>query len=209
LVTLTHKNLQGNWGTLLLPINDDESIDFARLSDEIDYLIDAKIDGIYSNGTAGELHVRGFSVMDGYYKRERAEIFHQDGWFATGDLGLLDADGYFYFQSRRSDMIKAAGANVAPMEVEALLMSYGPIQEAVVFGLPDKVRGQIVAAVLVPREGQDIDLAEVQARLKKDISAYKVPSRMVMMKYEDVPRTASGKPRKGALRDMLADGTSA
>jgi dihydrodipicolinate synthase/N-acetylneuraminate lyase len=56
LIQLTHKNLKGNWGTLLLPINDDESIDFARLSDEIDYLIAAKIDGIYSNGTAGELH---------------------------------------------------------------------------------------------------------------------------------------------------------
>jgi len=56
LVKLNHKNLQGNWGTLLLPINDDESIDYARLRDEIDYLIDAKIDGIYSNGTAGELH---------------------------------------------------------------------------------------------------------------------------------------------------------
>jgi len=56
LVKLTHKNLQGNWGTLLLPINNDESIDFARLTDEIDYLLDAKIDGIYSNGTAGELH---------------------------------------------------------------------------------------------------------------------------------------------------------
>ena len=56
MVKLTHKNLKGNWGTLLLPINDDESIDFARLSDEIDYLIESKIDGIYSNGTAGELH---------------------------------------------------------------------------------------------------------------------------------------------------------
>ena len=87
--------------------------------------------------------------MEGYYGRERFEVFTADGWFRTGDLFTVDADGFFYFHGRRGDMIKTAGANVSPREVEAALRDVTGGLGALVIGLPDAERGQVVAAVIL------------------------------------------------------------
>jgi acyl-CoA synthetase (AMP-forming)/AMP-acid ligase II len=154
-------------------------------------------------GMVGELQIRGFSLMQGYYKRERGDEFTDDGWFRTGDLCHLDEDGYIYFDNRLSDMIKTMGANVAPREVEVLLESLPGVREAIVFGVPDGPRGEAVVAVVVPMNGVAVQPDELRNTIKDEISSYKVPKYIVVASYDDVPRTDAGKPRKHALREVL------
>src|SRR5262249_41937848 len=97
----------------------------------------------------GELWVRGHAVMQGYYGQERHKVFEPGGWFRTRDVVRKGADGLHYFKGRRSGMIKTAGANVSPREVEAVLAELCPGALPIVLGLPDPERGQIVVAVLV------------------------------------------------------------
>lgn len=155
-------------------------------------------------GREGELYIRGFSLMQGYYKKEREETFTSDGFFPTGDLSIIDEDNYIYFNSRRSEMIKTSGANVAPREVEALLQSYDEIREAIVFGIPDTVKEELVIAIVIPADGASIDPTALRDQLRQEISAYKVPNTILVREQDDVPRTDSGKPIKPQLRKLIA-----
>ena len=115
--------------------------------------------------------------MEGYYGRERHEVFTADGWFRTGDLFTVDDDGFFYFHGRRGDMIKTGGANVSPREVEAVIRDVTDGQVAIVFGVDDPEREQIVVAVIVAAPDVVLDLDGLPAVLKSKLSAYKVPPR--------------------------------
>ena len=115
--------------------------------------------------------------MEGYYGRERHETFTPDGWYRTGDLFHVDDDGFFYFTGRRGDMIKTAGANVSPREVEAAIADATGLVAHVV-GVDDPDRGQVVAAAFrVPRGQDPPDPDELRAALRTRLSAYKVPQR--------------------------------
>ena len=154
-------------------------------------------------GDEGELYVRSATLMQGYYKKERAETFAPDGYFRTGDLARIDADGYIYFTGRGGEMIKTAGANVAPKEVEAVLQAHLDVREAIVFGIPDAIKGEIVVAVVVPTHGAQISEAALRSYARENLSPYKVPQILVFAGFEEVPRTGSQKPRKALLRDLL------
>ncbi|TAL04164.1 MAG: long-chain fatty acid--CoA ligase [Rhodospirillaceae bacterium] len=154
-------------------------------------------------GQAGELYVRGQALMIGYYKREREETFTREGYFATGDLVSIDEDGYIYFHGRRTEMIKTSGANVSPREVEASMSKLEGVREAIVFGVPDPIRGEVVVAVAVPMEGWALEEATLREALKKEISSYKVPKHIFFMGFDEIPRTGSQKVRKGDLRNLL------
>ena len=96
--------------------------------------------------------------MEGYLGRERHDTFDRDDWFHTGDLVTVDEDGFFYFRGRHSDMIKTAGANVSPREVEAAILEVSGLAAHVV-GIDDPERGQIVAALIrAPQEGVDLEV---------------------------------------------------
>ncbi|GFG50049.1 AMP-binding protein [Mycolicibacterium agri] len=138
----------------------------------------------------GELCIRGPYVMAGYYKHSREECFDADGWFPTGDLVRVDADGFYYFLGRRSSLIKTAGANVAPAEVEKAIARVTGAT-AHVFGIPDRDRGQAVVAVLAT--DADIDEAALRHELKRELSAYKIPRRIVAIPPADIPLRSSGK----------------
>ena len=168
-------------------------------------IIDPATGATLPPGAEGELCIRGFPLMQGYYKREREEVFDQEGWFHTGDICRIDTEGYLYFSGRDSDMIKTAGANVSPQEVEVVLGGYSEIAEAVVVGMPDEQRGETVVAVLVPRAGSTIDAAALQQRMRQEISSYKVPRRIVVMAGDALPRTSGGKVRKAELRKQLME----
>jgi len=101
------------------------------------------------SGTPGEICVRGYSLMQGLHKVEREDAFDRDGFYHTGDGGYFDADGVLFFQGRLGDTIKTAGANVSPREVELAIEAFPEVQSAFVVGVPDPVRGQNVAAVVV------------------------------------------------------------
>ena len=138
----------------------------------------------------GELCIRGPFLMQRYYKRSREECFDADGWFHTGDLVRVDRDGFVYFVGRLSAMIKTAGANVSPIEVERAIAKTTGLT-AFVIGIPDAVRGQQVAAVIAT-EG-DIDEPSLRNELKSELSTYKIPKRIVALAPARIPVLSSGK----------------
>jgi len=158
-------------------------------------------------GETGELQIRSPNMMRGYYKKERSETFLPDGFFRTGDRCMIDADDFLYFYGRANDMIKTSGANVAPAEVEAVLFGGPGVREAIVLGVPDAMRGEAVAAVVVPQDGLEIDLAALREKVRAELSSYKVPLIMATMAWDEVPRTdAAGKPKRAVLREMILAG---
>jgi acyl-CoA synthetase (AMP-forming)/AMP-acid ligase II len=159
-------------------------------------------------GEVGELWLRGPFLMEGYDGRERHDTFDPDGWFCTGDLVRVDDDGYFYFKGRSSDMIKTAGANVSPREVEAAILEVSGLVAHVV-GVDDEARGQVVAALVrAPADAGDalaVDADNLRARLRDRLSAYKVPRRIAVVPDDEVPMMSSGKLDLRALKELLGD----
>jgi acyl-CoA synthetase (AMP-forming)/AMP-acid ligase II len=150
-----------------------------------------------------ELYIRGHYVMQRYYKRSREECFDADGWFHTGDIVRVDADGFVYFIGRRGAMIKTAGANVAPAEVERAIAKVTGGTVAHVIGLPDSQRGQVVAAVVVVEEGAEFDEARLRQKLKAELSVYKIPKRFVAVSPSAIPVLSSGKVDLAALQSVF------
>ncbi|CAN5673880.1 long-chain fatty acid--CoA ligase [soil metagenome] len=143
---------------------------------------------------SGELCLRGPYLMQRYYGRSREECFDADGWFHTGDLVRTDDDGFFYFVTRAGSMIKTAGANVTPAEVEAAVLKVlGGGAGVHVLGLPDAERGQIVAAVVALDDVSEFDETTVRHELRSELSAYKVPKLFVVRRHADIPLLSSGK----------------
>jgi acyl-CoA synthetase (AMP-forming)/AMP-acid ligase II len=130
-----------------------------------------------TDGAVGELHIRGIGVMAGYNKRERWETFDDDGWYHTGDrVYRREDDPRLFYVGRTSELIKAAGANVSPLEVEGVVEQFAEVAQCVVVGIDDPVRGEEVCAVVVPAN-TEIDMESVAARTRDQLSAYKVPTR--------------------------------
>jgi acyl-CoA synthetase (AMP-forming)/AMP-acid ligase II len=152
-------------------------------------------------GKVGELCLRGPFLMEGYDGRERHQTFDREDWFHTGDLVTRDDDGFFYFRGRSSDMIKTAGANVSPREVEAAILEVSGLVSHVL-GVDDETRGQVVAA-LVRAPAGDVDVDDLRARLRQRLSAYKVPRTIVVVAERDVPMMSSGKLDHRAVKELL------
>lgn len=160
-----------------------------------------------ADGSVGELLVRGIGVMAGYNKRERAETFDADGWYHTGDrVYRIQGDPRLFYVGRSSELIKAAGANVSPLEVESVIEQFSEVAQCVVVGIDDAVRGEQVCAVVVPA-GAQIDVQSVAARTRDQLSAYKVPTQWVLAGSDQIPTLPSGKLNRRALRALVIDGT--
>jgi acyl-CoA synthetase (AMP-forming)/AMP-acid ligase II len=167
-------------------------------------VIDPETGQTVGAGETGELWVRGPYLMQGYHKRSREDCFDADGWFHTGDLARIDADGFVYFVGRRSAMIKSAGANVSPPEVEKAIAKATGGLPAYVIGLPDSRRGQLVAAVIAVPDGADaFDEAGLRERLKAELSTYKIPARFVAVPSAEIPLLSSGKVDTQQLRKLF------
>jgi len=155
------------------------------------------------DGDEGELWVRGYGLMHGYYKQERADVFDEDGWFHTGDRVFLHG-GRAWFVGRTTEMVKSRGANVAPREVELFLEEhFDEVLYAFVLGLPHPELGEQVAAVLVPANDRTLDPDDIARRAREQISSFKVPTRIDVWDEADVPWLGSGKPDKRAIRERL------
>jgi fatty-acyl-CoA synthase len=156
-------------------------------------------------GEIGELAVRGY-VTPGYFRAPEldAEAFDRDGYFLTGDLGSIEADGRVRFRGRIKEMIKTGGVNVAPLEVEQVLLQYPDTVQAHVVGLPDQSRGEIVAAVVELRAGAIPDTASILAFCRERLASYKVPVQLTIRSAAELPRTPTGKIHKPTLRQELA-----
>ena len=144
-------------------------------------------------GEDGELVIRGPQVMKGYWNRpeETAAAITEEGWFHTGDIARMDEDGCFYIVDRKKDLIIASGYNVVPREVEEVLYMHEKVQEAVVAGVPDAVRGENVKAYIVLKAGQQSTPEEISEFCREHLAPYKVP-RLVEFR-DDLPKSQVGK----------------
>ncbi len=165
-------------------------------------VVDHETQAPVPDGQEGEFCVRGFGLMAGLYKREREEVFDADGFYHTGDRGYLES-GHIYFTGRYSEMIKTGGANVAPAEVERVLLGLPGVAEAYVFGIDDAERGEAVVAVVVAEPGRRLGPQDLRARTRELLSSYKVPARIDVVPATAVPLLGSGKPDKRALRSRF------
>ncbi len=149
-------------------------------------------------GEVGEIRIRGPQVMKGYWNRpeETANVL-RDGWLLTGDLGTMDADGYFSILDRKKDMIIASGYNVYPRDVEEVLYEHPGVLECCVAGLPDSYRGETIKAYVVPRPGAELSAEALDAFCRERLAAFKVPRAYAFR--DSLPKSAVGK----VLRRLL------
>jgi fatty-acyl-CoA synthase len=154
-------------------------------------------------GQSGELCTRGYAVMRGYWKDDTktAEAIDPAGWMHTGDLAVLDNDGYLNIVGRVKDMLIRGGENIYPREVEEFLLRHPAVMQVQVFGVPDAQFGEEVAACVILRPDHALDAAALQAFCKDQIAYYKVPRYIEFV--DAFPHTATGKPQKFALRASL------
>ena len=152
----------------------------------------------------GEFRVKGH-VTPGYYKdaEQTRAAFDADGYFVTGDLGMVGEDGRVRFRGRLKEMIKTAGMNVAPLEVEAVLLSHAAVKQAYVVGVPDRARGELVVAAVELRAGAPATAETLAMFCRERLASYKVPARFVFRKADEFPRTPTGKVQKPRLREEL------
>ena len=149
-------------------------------------------------GQAGELALRGPQVMVGYWSRpDETEQVLRDGWLLTGDMAVMDEEGYFSIVDRKKDLIIAGGYNVYPREVEEVLYGHPKIEEVCVVGVPDPYRGETVKAFVVLRDGERATVEEIREFAKGRLAAYKVP-RSVEFR-DELPKTLIGKVLRRAL----------
>ncbi|KJS01625.1 MAG: hypothetical protein VR68_04480 [Peptococcaceae bacterium BRH_c4a] len=150
---------------------------------------------------AGEIVVKGPTVMTGYWNRpEDTAKTIVDGWLHTGDLGYYDEEGYFYFIDRIKDMYRSGGENVYPAEVEKILVTHPKIQNVSIIGMPDDKWGETGKALIISNENETVTKEDVFEFLKDKVAKYKFPSQVQMV--EKFPMTESGKIKKSALKEM-------
>jgi fatty-acyl-CoA synthase len=152
----------------------------------------------------GELCVRGYNLFEGYYKdpERTAAAFDDEGWFHTGDLGVVDADGRISYQGRLKDMLKVGGENVAAIEIESYLATHPAVSIAQVVGVPDEKYVEVAAAFLELKPGASVTEDEIVAFCKRGMAGFKVP-RYVRFVTE-WPMSAT-KVQKFRLRDQLVE----
>ena len=156
------------------------------------------------HGQPGLIEVTGY-LMRGYggvSAEHNAAVFTPDGWFRTGDIGLLDAEGRVQFLGRSGEMIKRSGINVSPAEVEDALMQHPGVSQVGVVGVPDPEKGELIVAFVVPKADAGLGAQELVAHCRKIASAYKVPDRIEIRPA--LPTTVTGKLLRRSLKDEAA-----
>lgn len=158
---------------------------------------------ITESGLDGEIQMRSKTLTSGYWNlpEQTAEVFDEEGWLSTGDVGSWDADGYLYIVDRIKDMIISGGMNVYPAEVEKCISDFPQVAQAAVIGLPDSKWGEMVAVAVVPKIGETIDEEELIEYSRKTLSGYKVPRKIIFV--DALPIGPTGKVIKRELKEQL------
>jgi acyl-CoA synthetase (AMP-forming)/AMP-acid ligase II len=190
------------------PLPDDKAGAAGRAVNGIERrVVDPETGSAVPAGEVGELQLRGGALMRGFYGVPDDEVFTVDGYYPTGDLVRIDEEGYAYFVGRTGDMIKTSSANVSRLEVEAALNALPQVDLALVTGLPDEERGELVAAAIVPAVGACPDEEGLREALRARLSSFKIPRRFVFITHDQVPRTSTGKVQLFELRSLVEQPT--
>ncbi|UCF83741.1 MAG: AMP-binding protein [Desulfobacteraceae bacterium] len=159
---------------------------------------------VMGSGVEGEICIRGPNIMKGYLnKPEETRSVFWDKWFRSGDIGIIDENGYLYLVDRLKDMIITGGENVYPKEIEDILYTRPEVEECAIIGLPDKEYGERVTAFIIPKKGQKLDPVELKTYLKKRLSPFKVPKEFISVL--ELPKSSTGKILKRELKRQVLD----
>ncbi len=156
-------------------------------------------------GEPGEILVSGGKLFQGYWRNEQAtrETLDEEGWFHTGDIGLLDEDRFLYVVDRQKDMIKSGGENIGSLEIERVVGAIDGVESAAAVAAPDEKWGEVPAVFVEALPGSSVDAELVRERCRSNLAKFKVPKYVHIV--DSVPRTPSGKARKGELRKLAAE----
>ncbi len=159
---------------------------------------------VVPRGEAGEISVKGPTLMLGYIGTPLDETLDAEGFFPTGDGGYLDDDGRLYWQGRLTDIIKTGGANVSPREVDETLISHSGVKVAQTVGVPHQTLGELVVSCVVPHDGVVLDTEQLLAFLRQRLASYKVPRQVLFFREDEVALTGNAKIKAGELRELAA-----
>jgi malonyl-CoA/methylmalonyl-CoA synthetase len=221
LLSETHRDWQARTGHAILErygmtetnMNTSNPYDGARVAGTVGpplpgvdiHITDPETGRVLAQGEIGMIEVRGPNVFTGYWRmpeKTKAE-FRPDGFFITGDLGLIDANGYVAIVGRGKDLVISGGFNVYPKEVEGEIDALPGVMESAVIGVAHPDFGEGVTAVVAKKVGAVLTEADVIGALKDRLATYKLPKRVLFV--EDLPRNAMGKVQKALLRDIYKD----
>ena len=154
-------------------------------------------------GQPGEICLCGARITKGYWRdpERTAAAFHPDGWFRTGDIGMLDDQGFLFVTDRKKDMIISGGENIASSEVERVINELPGVREAAVIGRPDKTWGERPVAVVVTQPGATVSEEDMITHCRENLGGFKVPDAMILV--DELPRNPSGKILKRVLRNLV------
>jgi fatty-acyl-CoA synthase len=159
---------------------------------------------ILSRGEAGEIGVKGPTLMLGYIGTPLDETLDAEGFFPTGDGGYLDDAGRLYWQGRLTDIIKTGGANVSPREVDEALIAHSGVKVAQTVGVPHQTLGEVVVSCVVPHDDVILDAGQLLAFLRQQLASYKVPRHVLFFCEDEVALTGNAKIKAGELRELAA-----
>jgi aryl carrier-like protein len=155
-----------------------------------------------SVGQIGEVAIQGPNVMKGYSQNSVAnDQAFAEGWFRTGDLGYLDAEGYLFLTGRIKEQINRGGEKISPVEIDQVLLQHSSVQQAVTFAMPHPTLGEEVAAAVVREKDADLNEQTLRRWLSQRLAPYKIPKKMFFL--EDIPKGPTGKIQRRILGDQL------
>jgi len=168
-------------------------------------IVDPETHAVLPPGQQGEVCCRGYNVMKGYYNNPQATALaiDPDGWLHSGDLGVMDDNGYLSITGRHKDMIIRGGENIYPREIEEFLYRMDGIADVQVAGVPSRKYGEEVGAFIILKDGYTFQPEDIQDFCRGRISRYKIPKHIAFV--DKFPMTASGKVKKFVLREMSVD----
>ena len=155
-------------------------------------------------GMIGEFCVKGPTLMSGYLGKAPEDCFDDEGYYHTGDGGFIDEAGRFFWSGRLTDMIKTGGANVAPLEVDEVIVKFPGVKRTQTVGVPDKLLGEMVVSCIVPVNGVVLDEDAIKAFVKREVASFKVPRRVLFFSDADYALTGNEKIKTSDLRALAA-----
>ena len=167
-------------------------------------IVDPITGKLLKRNEVGEIAVKGPTMMLGYLRTVPEDLFDDEGFFRTGDGGFVDDAGRLHWQGRLNDIIKTGGANVSPLEIDAILRECPGVKIAATVGVPHETLGEIVVACIVSKPDATLDEATIRAFVSKRLSSYKVPRRVLFVSESDITLTSSNKVKTAPLRELAA-----
>ena len=156
-------------------------------------------------GERGEIAVKGPTLMLGYVGIPLDQSLDDEGFFRTNDGGYLDAEGRLFWEGRLNDIIKTGGANVSPLEIDAVIRGCPGVKVSQTVGVPDELLGELVVACIVPLEGATVDEGLIRAHAREKLASYKVPRRVLFFAEDELETTGSAKIKTAELRKLAAE----